>query len=147
MSVRSPLMVCFLLLPAVLLAVLTAQAADTRDYILVDDVDEWYVDWFCGNPAVRDFLQGPKLEGAAAGGVVFDSRGNAYVACGTFIQIVTSGGNTVTLDDNGNTLEIKGTGQISIEASQDLEVKSQGNMNLEASGNMTIKGAIIQLNP
>ncbi len=85
-------MVCFLLLPAVLLAALTAQAADTRDYILVDDVDEWYVDWFCGNPAVRDFLQGPKLEGAAAGGVVFDSRGNAYVACGTFVQIVTSGG-------------------------------------------------------
>ena len=79
-------------LSAAVLACGVGRAAGTPDYLLVDDVDEWHVEWFCGSPAVRHFLQGPKLEGAASGMLTFDSQGNAYVACGTFIQIVTKDG-------------------------------------------------------
>ena len=63
------------------------------------------------------------------------------------IEIVTAGGNAIVLDDNGRALRIGGSGQISIEASQNIAIKAQGNMDLEATGNVTIKGAMIQLNP
>lgn len=56
--------------------------------IFVDDVDQWQVASFCGNPGDERFIQGPRDEGGAAGFLVFDSRGNAYVACGTFVLLV-----------------------------------------------------------
>ena len=61
-------------------------------YILTEDIDDWEVRPFCGSPLVRFFLQGAKLEGGASGIVVFDSQGTAYVACGSFIQVVTPAG-------------------------------------------------------
>ena len=67
-------------------------AASRQKYILVEDVDQWQVDSYCGSRAVRHFLQGPKLEGARPGIMTFDGQGNAYVACGTFVQIVTRSG-------------------------------------------------------
>lgn len=80
----------FSIVLAVLLGASAAPAAGR--YILADDIDDWHVDWFCGHPAVRNFLQGPKLEGGASGVLAFDSKGNAYAACGTFIQVVTAAG-------------------------------------------------------
>ena len=73
------------ILPAVL------WAADGRPrVILPDDIDSWTVDVFCHSGG--GFLQGPKLEGAAAGKIIFDSQGNGFVACGTFIEMVTKDG-------------------------------------------------------
>lgn len=77
-----------LLFSTMALAAAMVYAALPPGYILVEDIDEWEATWFCGCPGVRHFLQGPKLEGGASGAVVFDSKGNAYVACGTFIQVV-----------------------------------------------------------
>jgi len=70
-----------------LCGVSTLGAAAQR-WIPMDDVDQWQAQAFCGSPTVRWFLQGPKFEGGASGVVVVDSKGTAYVACGTFIQEV-----------------------------------------------------------
>lgn len=77
----------FLLLPvsAVLL-----QAADT--VIPVEDMDDWQVDLFCGNPGNHGFIQGPSTESGSPGMMAFDSQSNAYVACGTFIEQITHDG-------------------------------------------------------
>jgi len=74
--------------------VLTAGAArqTVPGWILVDDIDQWHAELYCGDPDVREFLQGPALEGGAQGVVDFDGKGNGYVACGTFVQIVTADG-------------------------------------------------------
>jgi hypothetical protein len=71
--------------------VVSPAGAGTQPTILIDDIDRMTAEVFCGNAAVRDFLQGPKLEGGAAGIVVFDSKGVAYVACRTFIEVVAGG--------------------------------------------------------
>jgi len=76
------------LLPAVLLCALSIPSVAAQRWIPIDDVDDWQAKSFCGSPTVRWFLQGPKLEGGASGVVVVDSKGTAYVACGTFIQEV-----------------------------------------------------------
>jgi hypothetical protein len=60
--------------------------------MVFDDVGQWTVEVFCGNPNNGSFLQGPKLEGGAGGKIVFDSQGNAYTACGTFIQMIARDG-------------------------------------------------------
>ena len=78
----------------------------TKPHILMDGIENWKAEMFCGNAGVRGFVQGPKLEGAASGIMAFDSRGNAYMACETFIQIVTPDGQarvlTGTPDVAGN---------------------------------------------
>ncbi|MFW6157857.1 MAG: hypothetical protein ACOC8E_00695 [Planctomycetota bacterium] len=81
-------------LAAVLLAAawLASPGTAAQKYIVADDIDQWRAEMFCGSPTVRHFLQGPKGEGAATGTMAFDRRGNAYVACGTFIQVVTPDG-------------------------------------------------------
>jgi hypothetical protein len=75
-----------------LLALSASLARSAETYIVADDIDQWHVERFSGHPGVRGFLQGPKLEAAASGILAFDSKGNAYVACGTFIQIITRDG-------------------------------------------------------
>lgn len=67
-------------------------AAAPKGFILADDIDEWQVEIFIGSPNVRGFIQGPKLEGGASGPLEIDSQGNAFVACGTFIQMVSADG-------------------------------------------------------
>ncbi len=65
-------------------------AADKE--ILVDDIGDWTVEWFCGNPRNSGFTQGPRFEGASGGKIVFDKAGNGYVGCGTYIQLVPKTG-------------------------------------------------------
>ena len=67
-------------------------AAEEPKTILMDGIDDWRAEMFCGSPAVRGFVQGPKLQGAVPGILAFDSQGNAYAACETFIQIITRDG-------------------------------------------------------
>lgn len=67
------------------------RAGQPGDYIVIDDIDDWEVAWFCGHPAVREWTQGPAREGAAVGVMAFDSQGTAYMACGTFIQVIKDG--------------------------------------------------------
>jgi hypothetical protein len=79
------------------LAVWSAAAAEaektsTQPHILMAGIEQWQAERFCGNPNVHGFVQGPKNEGAAEGIIVFDSRGTAYMACETFIQVVTLDG-------------------------------------------------------
>jgi hypothetical protein len=76
----------------VLLAASVRPAAGAERLILMDGIDDWRAEVFAGNPKVRGFVQGPKLESAASGILAFDSQGNAYVACETFIEIITKDG-------------------------------------------------------
>jgi hypothetical protein len=69
-----------------------AWAAAAGGFIPADDVGEWRAEIFIGSPDVRHFLQGAALEGGVEGIVEIDGRGNAYVACGSFIQLVTREG-------------------------------------------------------
>ncbi len=73
---------------ASLLAIAAEKGRKGSATIMVEDVGKWTVELFCGNPRNRHFIQGPRTEGGAVGNVVFDSAGNAYMACGTFIQFV-----------------------------------------------------------
>jgi len=89
---------------ALVFAVTSAVAAPT--WIPMDNVDAWHAKMFCGSPAVKWFVQGPKFEGGVAGIIRFDSRGTAYVPAGTFIQEIR--GDTVRVltgapDITGNT--------------------------------------------
>jgi hypothetical protein len=63
-----------------------------ESFVMDDDVDRWRAEIFIGNPNVRHFLQGPARDGGAGGIVEVDSRGNAFVACGTFVQFVSAEG-------------------------------------------------------
>jgi hypothetical protein len=67
-------------------ATCAAAAAAAQRWIPIEDVDRWEAKIFCGSPTPRWFVQGPRFEGAARGVVVVDSKGTAYMACGTFIQ-------------------------------------------------------------
>jgi hypothetical protein len=97
-SVNAKTVVVQGLLGCVFLAFLGAGVAGAQGkYILIDDIDQWRVEPFCGSPAARHFLQGPRPESGASGIVTFDRRGNAYVACGTFIQVVTPDGHARVL--------------------------------------------------
>lgn len=58
----------------------------------VEDLDKWKVEIFCGSPRNPGFFQGPRAEGGAGGMLAFDGQGNAYAACGTFIQFIPKEG-------------------------------------------------------
>jgi len=60
--------------------------------IPVEDLDDWRVERFCGNPGNRGFVQGDRAETGSPGMMAFDSQGNAYVACGTFIEQIARDG-------------------------------------------------------
>ena len=76
---------------ALLFALLCAPGLAAETWIPFDDVDQWQAKPFCGSPTARWSVQGPKFEGAASGVIVVDSKGTAYVACGTFIQEIRGG--------------------------------------------------------
>lgn len=67
-----------------------AVAADKE--IFIDDINDWTVEWFCGNPRASGFVQGPRFESAVGGKIVFDKAGNGYVGGGTAIQFVPKTG-------------------------------------------------------
>jgi hypothetical protein len=66
--------------------------ARKQDVIMVDDVDDWRVEWFCGGPNASGGAQGPREECAVGGTLVFDSKGNGYVSSGTFIRMIPAEG-------------------------------------------------------
>jgi hypothetical protein len=68
-------------------------AAGTPAFIPVEDAGQWQAEIFIGSPNVKYFIQGPKLEGGATGTLAIDSKGNAFVTCGSFIQFVSKEGN------------------------------------------------------
>jgi hypothetical protein len=70
----------------VLFALLCSPVFAAQTWIPFDDVDQWEAKPFSGSPTARWSVQGPKFEGAASGVIVVDSKGTAYVACGSFIQ-------------------------------------------------------------
>ncbi|MCG3178487.1 MAG: hypothetical protein BIFFINMI_00815 [Phycisphaerae bacterium] len=81
-----------------LLAVVGAVlAADAPRLILTDDIDQWQAEIYAGNPLVHKFVPGPRLETGLGGIVAFDSKGNGYVAAGTFIAQVTPDGQALLL--------------------------------------------------
>jgi hypothetical protein len=80
------------LLLGLLAAAPAAAGEETKPNILMDGIADWTAELFAGCPAVRGFVAGPKLEGAASGIMAFDSKGNAYVACETFVELITADG-------------------------------------------------------
>lgn len=64
----------------------------TSSVIRLQAVEAWTVEPFCGNPLLRTFVPGNKFQTALNGVIVFDSRGNGYVAAETFVAVVTTDG-------------------------------------------------------
>lgn len=101
-----PRMAAFLF--ALWTAAFAAAAGEERPaHVLMDGIEKRTAEIYAGCPAAKSFVQGPKLEGAAPGIMAFDSRGNAYVACESFIELITTDGRvrllTGTPDVCGNT--------------------------------------------
>ena len=127
-------------LPAILLCVLSVPCAAAQRWIPMDDVDQWEAKLFCGSPAVRWFLQGPKLEGAASGVVAVDSKGTAYVACGTFIQQVAGGAARVLTGAPGITGNTDGPpGQATFGNAIDLAMASDDLIYVADAANFTLR--------
>jgi len=82
-------------IPLILMLTCAVQTAGVagQKYTLMEGIDQWQAEMFSGNPAVKHFVQGPKDAAAAGGILVFDKKGNAYTASGTFIQVITADGN------------------------------------------------------
>ncbi|MDD4888756.1 MAG: hypothetical protein PHU85_02405 [Phycisphaerae bacterium] len=75
-----------------LLIVAAVFAADTPAVVYMDDFDQWTAEVYAGSANVRTFVQGPKLATNLSSIIVFDSKGNGYVACESFIAVVTKDG-------------------------------------------------------
>lgn len=78
-----------------------------QSMILVDDAMDWETAVYCGKRGVRAFVPGDKFRTSLSGMLIFDNKGNGYVAAGTFIAIVTPDGHADVLtghtDLAGNT--------------------------------------------
>lgn len=62
------------------------------------------------------------------------------------IQIVDkSSSNSIVIDSNQNSVEIKGQMKVSIQAGM-IELKADSNIDIQASGSLSIKGAIVRIN-
>jgi hypothetical protein len=77
-----------------LLTVSTVSMAQ-KNQIPLDDADKWHSEIFAGS-LKGSFTQGPRRGAGVPGGMAFDKYGNAYVACGTFVYVITPDG-TVSL--------------------------------------------------
>ncbi|HOX05505.1 MAG TPA: hypothetical protein PK280_03805 [Planctomycetota bacterium] len=93
-----------------LLAAAPAAAGEetrTKPNILMDGIEKWTAEIFAGCPAAKSFVPGPKLETVVGGIMAFDSKGTAYLACETFVGIITTDGRAGVLtgapDVAGNT--------------------------------------------
>jgi hypothetical protein len=84
----------WLILVLPLMVAATCVPAGERDPAVIPmaGTENWKVETYCGNPRVRAFLPGDKLQTALTGAVVFDSQGNGYVAAETFVAVVTRDG-------------------------------------------------------
>jgi len=84
---------------AILASVITCYSADKHaaGRTMMDNMDDWRVEHYCGNPRSRGFLQGPINESAVNGSMAFDSKGNAYLSAGTSIRMITTDGKAVLI--------------------------------------------------
>jgi hypothetical protein len=102
---RNLTMVVFLM--PVLGACSLAAAAPKERIIYNEDAIDWEVSVYCGKRGVKTFIPGDKYRTSLTGMMVMDSKGNGYVAAGSFIAIVTPEGNADVLtghpDLPGNT--------------------------------------------
>jgi hypothetical protein len=82
------------LVSVLILSVLAACAvrASAGQVIPIEDLDRWKVENFCGGARNPGFVQGPRNESGVAGMLAFDSAGNAYAACSTFIAFIPKEG-------------------------------------------------------
>jgi hypothetical protein len=98
---------CLVLLGLLAAAAPAAAGEETKPNILMDGIEKWTAEIFAGCPAAKSFVPGPKLETAVSGIMAFDSRGTAYLACETFIGVITPDGRARVLtgapDVAGNT--------------------------------------------
>ncbi len=62
------------------------------------------------------------------------------------VEVVSNGGLSLVLDDNGRKVTIDSTGDIEITAGGNLQLEANGNMDLSANGQVTVQGATINLN-
>ena len=62
------------------------------------------------------------------------------------IEIKTSGGHKITLDDNARKTTIQSSGDVEIKAGMNLKIEAGAMMDLKASGPVNIKGAIVNIN-
>lgn len=71
------------------IASLAFSAQDMRQ-IPVDDMDNWYCEYFAGGVGPVAGLEGPRRGRGWAGAMVFDAYGNGYVAGGSTVFVYTS---------------------------------------------------------
>lgn len=70
--------------------------------------------------------------------VVLDDSGGGKID-------IEDGKNTIKLDSGSGTISISGSTKISVEAPT-LEMKGNGNVNIEAAGILTLKGSLVNIN-
>ncbi len=84
------------LLAVVFVLTLTGTSVAQKNQIPLDDADKWHSEVYAGC-LVGSFAQGPRRGAGAPGSMAFDTHGNAYVACGTFVYVITPDGNVSLL--------------------------------------------------
>ncbi|MEM7330547.1 MAG: VgrG-related protein [Chloroflexota bacterium] len=65
---------------------------------------------------------------------------------GKKLEIKTKGGLKLTLDDNGRSITVNSSGNIKLQANGNLDLNANGSLNLNANGQVNVKGAMINLN-
>jgi hypothetical protein len=79
-----------------LVLALPAVSMAQKNQIPLDDADKWYSEVYAGS-LKGTFAQGPRRGAGAPGSMAFDKYDNAYVACGTFVYVITPDGNVSLL--------------------------------------------------
>jgi hypothetical protein len=140
---------------AMSLAATRLPAEPPPQYLEREDADDWKVEAFCGTPPAqgqpaggyaghyeeRGFAQGPRSEVGAVGAMAFDSRGNAYVACESFIEVITAQGQARVLTGNagisGNTDGLPG--QATFGHAIDIALDTDDRLYVADAANLTIR--------
>ena len=65
---------------------------------------------------------------------------------GKKLEIKTSGGHKITLDDNGRKATVQSTGDVEIKAGMGMKLEASTTMDIKASGPVNIKGAVVNIN-
>lgn len=126
---------------AAALLVFARPAAGEGPSILMDDIDQWRAEFYCGNPAVRGFVQGPKEQTALSGIVDFDSQGNGYVAAGDIVAVVATNGEArVLTGQQGITGSADGPSGVALFGHAiDLALDGDGRIYVADAANLTLR--------
>ncbi len=85
-----------LLSAAAFVMMLTGSGMAQKSQLPLKDMDNWFAEVFAGSLG-GSFAQGPRRGSGSPGGMAFDKYGNAYVACGTFVYVITPDGSVSLL--------------------------------------------------